>query len=110
MIHTSNCKERKLIRYIGLGTGVHFALTVSATYGQLFGRWENLESLVIQMGPGLGPRDKFEVRKKLRVLWDKSEEKEGAGEGSEKKIVMQNPDIVFLEDNEMKALGMFSAS
>jgi hypothetical protein len=25
----------------------------------------------------------------------------------EKKIVMQNPDIVFLEVEEMKALGMF---
>jgi hypothetical protein len=27
----------------------------------------------------------------------------------EKKIVMQNPDIVFLEVEEMKALGMFLA-
>jgi len=109
MVYTSNCEEQKLIRYMGLGTGVHFALSVSATYGQLFGRWENLESMVIQMGPNLGPRDKFAVRKKLRVLWDKSKEKAGAGKGSEKKIVMQNPDIAFLEDEEMKALGMFSA-
>jgi hypothetical protein len=109
MVYTSSCEERKLIRYIGLGTGVHFALSVSATYGQLFGRWENLESMIIQMGPNLGPKDKFSVRRKLKVLWDKSKEKEGAGEGPEKKIVMQNPDFVFLEDEEMKRLGMISA-
>ena len=109
MVNTSSCEDRKLIRYIGLGTSIHFALSVSAAYGGLFGRWENLESMVILMGQGLGRMEKFHVRKQLRVLWDKSNEKAGGTEGLEKKIVMQNPDIVFLEDEQMKALGMFPA-
>jgi hypothetical protein len=109
MVNTSSCEDRKLIRYMGLGTGVHFALCVSDTYGQLFGRWENLESLVIMLGKGLDRKEKFYVRKQLRVLWDKRKEKAGITEGLEKKIVMQNPDIVFLEDDQMKALGMFPA-
>jgi hypothetical protein len=58
----SSSEDRKLIRYIGLGTGVHFALSVSAAYGGLFGRWENLESMGILMGKNLGRMEKFHVR------------------------------------------------
>jgi hypothetical protein len=83
MVYTYTCEEQKLIRY--------------------------MESLVIQTGPGLGPRDKFLVRKQLRVMWKKiKDDFLGAGEGSENTIVMQNPDIVFLEGGQMKALGMVS--
>jgi hypothetical protein len=102
MVFITICKGMKMIRHLGLGRAIHNGLLMSASYAQHFGRLVNLESLIIQLGHNCGQMEKFQVRKHLKGLWKKADAKEG----EEKKFVMQNPDIVFLEPEEMEAMGM----
>jgi hypothetical protein len=100
-----------MVRYLALGRLCHLAFAVSRLCAQKLARLENLESLIIQTGDGLGTRDKFLVRKQLRGYWKKLEklEKED-GRSTEKKIVMANPDIVFLKPEQMDIMGLFTPS
>jgi hypothetical protein len=98
--------DMKKIRYLALGSTIHTSLSMSLMLGQLFGKFENVESLVIQTGQNFGTLEKFQVRKQLRGHWKKSEAEGGSSDG---KIVMQNPDIVFLDAEEMRLMGLVSS-
>ena len=106
MAHTSDCDEMKLIRYLAVRIDLHFGAPLSQVYEDL-ARFVNLESLIIHFsyktGPGLEPMERFEVRQHLQRFWKKDKNGE---EDLEKKIVMQNPDIVFLGEEEMKIMDL----
>jgi hypothetical protein len=106
--HTHTCNNLQMIRYLALGRLCHLAFAVSRLCAQKLARLENLESLIIQTGDSLGTRDKFLVRKQLRGYWKKLVEEEGRS--TEKKIVMANPDIVFLEPKQMEIMELFTPS
>jgi hypothetical protein len=58
----------KMIRYLALRVN-HTSLSMSSIFGRQFGIFENLESLVIQLGRNFGEGEKFWVRRLLRGEW-----------------------------------------
>jgi hypothetical protein len=68
--HNNTClKEMKKIRYLALGGSIHTSLSMSSIFGQQFGIFENLESLVIKLGQNFGGMEEFQVRKRLQGEW-----------------------------------------
>lgn len=52
--------------------------------------------------------EKFQVRKRFQGEWKRKEEKEEGG-NLDGMVVMQNPDIVFLSAEEMRAMGLVAS-
>jgi hypothetical protein len=95
--------DLRKIRYLALGSTDPTSLLMTPISGQHFSKFENLESLIIGIGKNFGNLEKFQVRKQLRGHWKKGEKKGGdLGE----QTVMQNPDIVFMHTDEMRAMGL----